>query len=134
MKLPSPRRQHHGEPLSPLIDVVFLLLVFFMLIGTLTPPEPLPVHPPQSQNGATAANSHPTLLVSAAGRLAFEGHEIEPSELRALLDQRLSDSGSRTVTVKADAAVATGTVLGLIKSLREIGIDRISLLTIAAKP
>src|SRR3546814_21197217 len=68
----------------PLINVVFLLLIFFMLVGRLTQAAPFTVTPPVSQQ-AEAAEPQPAeappeaaIQIAADGRLAPNGRLLEP--------------------------------------------------------
>ena len=50
MKFSAPKRVSHGINMVPLINIVFLLLIFFMLSTTLVAPEKFPIEAPQSEN------------------------------------------------------------------------------------
>jgi biopolymer transport protein ExbD len=130
VKLPLLPRHRDREPIGPLIDIVFLLLIFFMLAGTLTPPESFPVRPPRSASTSPAGNDGLRMLLTAEGRLVFEGREINPKDLAQILSNRLSAGVDTVVQLKADAAVATGELITIMDSLRQAGIPNILLLTI----
>lgn len=120
--------------MGPLIDVVFLLLIFFMLVGTFMPPEPIKVNPPLSESGEGAASSHLAVLLAADGRLAFEGRELERTALARTLAQRLAEGTQPTVQLKADAARPAHEVIDVLDALRAAGIDDLVLLTVAEGP
>lgn len=130
MKLPPPPRHRDREPVGPLIDIVFLLLIFFMLAGTLTPPESFSVRPPRSASTSPAGNDGLRMLLTAEGRLVLEGWETNPKDLAQFLPKRLSANVDTVVKLKADAAVATGELITVMDSLRQAGIHNILLLTI----
>ena len=68
MRLPTPtRRARRDDDLIPLINVVFLLLVFFMLTGTLRPPESRDIDLPRIEQGAEADGTPPTLTLDREG-------------------------------------------------------------------
>lgn len=129
MKLPTPYRHRDREHLGPLIDVVFLLLIFFMLAGRITPLEPLAVDPPRSTAAASVKQSTLLILLAADGRMALDDQEVDRDALRPLLRARLAEPSGTLVDVKADARVATGEVVALLEVLREAGVRSIRLLT-----
>src|SRR3546814_17522588 len=80
----------------PLINVVFLLLIFFMLVGRLTQAAPFTVTPPVSQQAEAAeppaaeAPREAAILIAADGRLALNGRTLEPLALKTELVAQLA--------------------------------------------
>lgn len=127
MRLPSPKPPETGENLIPLINVIFLLLIFFMLAGQMALPSPFPVQPPAARLGVEP-EGEPKLLIAADGRLALNG---EPVTLEAL-PARLKAAGvgrDRPLRIKADGALSSERLLGVGRRLREAGVDRVTLIT-----
>ncbi|MCG8561053.1 MAG: biopolymer transporter ExbD, partial [Hyphomicrobiales bacterium] len=114
----------------PLINVVFLLLIFFMLAGRLSAGDPFRVDPPASVSADPAEQRDLVVLVGADGRLALDGEVVEQSALSARLKQRLGDGGNGLVRVKADAAVEALQVVEVMEVLRDAGVERLKLLTV----
>ena len=63
------RRRPHREPIVPLINVVFLLLIFFMLVGSVRPSEPLAVELPRAAAGKEPGRDGRVLYLGADGAL-----------------------------------------------------------------
>lgn len=82
MRIAPPPRRAPGESVVPMINVVFLLLVFFLMTATLSPPDPLAITPPTARGGAETDRSG-ALYLAASGRLA--GHGLEGEALLAHL-------------------------------------------------
>lgn len=129
MKLGTPYHRSNREHLGPLVDVVFLLLVFFMLAGHITSPDPLAVEPPESTAKPPVDPPEMLILLTADGRLALDGQEITPDVLGSLLKSRLAERTNPTIDLKADAGVATGEVMRVMTVLREAGVQNVRLLT-----
>jgi biopolymer transport protein ExbD len=131
---PPPRRVR--EPIAPLIDVVFLLLIFFMLVGVIAPLDPFPVEPPTAERAAGEGGGQLTILLAADGRLAFEGMELDLPTLQARLGERLAEAEGRKagVELKADATVDSGQVIAVLNALRAAGVERLALLTVRSSP
>lgn len=134
MRLPQPPQRRERElSLIPLINVVFLLLIFFMLAGTISPSDPLSVEPPISQQAQHSGHDAPQLLIDAEGRVALDGQILAPNQLKDRLRKQLAaDRGqgktpSRLI-VKADGAVGSRELRGLLAQLRALGIEQVQLL------
>ncbi|HET9680029.1 MAG TPA: biopolymer transporter ExbD [Gammaproteobacteria bacterium] len=110
----------------PLINLVFLLLVFFMVAGQLKQPAPFAIETPttSADNKATVhAKDTMRISVSADGDLALNGIEISRRELRRTLRQ----AKPSMVTLRADAAITAGEFQKVIATLKQAGIERVLL-------
>ncbi|MEX0732326.1 MAG: biopolymer transporter ExbD [Aquisalimonadaceae bacterium] len=130
MRMPEPERREQGEQIIPLINIVFLLLIFFMLAGTLSAPDPFDIDPPEARQGLSADEPQEGLLsISAAGGLAFEGDAIAMEVLADTVRTRLREDEMLRLTLKADAGVRATFLLDVMDALRNAGADSVLLLT-----
>lgn len=128
MKLPRPTRyEYSDESLLPLINVVFLLLIFFIMLGALQSADVLKVEPPVSEVLSEAAPEPAVLLINAQGEMALDSRPITRAELLGALKQ--GPATDTALMIKADAALSATMLVDLLKTLREAGIDRVQLLT-----
>jgi biopolymer transport protein ExbD len=70
MRLDPPPRRTPVEPLLPMINVVFLLLIFFLIVARMTPPAPLTVTVPKAAGQAVVGEV--ALYLAADGTLAHD--------------------------------------------------------------
>ena len=121
------------DGMLPLINVVFLLLIFFMLAGRLAASDPLPVMPPESQTAApagvraVAVSQEAVVLLAADGRLALDGAVLRPADLTVELSRRLQEQPGLRVTLKADSAAQAAAVVDLMDRLRDAGVTELEL-------
>lgn len=125
-RAPSRRIGSEDDRILPLINVVFLLLIFFMVVGRLSVADPFRVEPPRSANGAGAERGPTVLLIGADGQLALDGKPVETGALAAAITELRTEA----VRVKADGAASAGLVVGVLRTLREAGVERTQLLTV----
>jgi biopolymer transport protein ExbD len=121
LELPArPRRRLIS--LTPLIDVVFILLLFFMLASTLTRLHAVPLAAPDSQRAQR--DSQPALLLrlQADGQLDLNGEPIAAAALPALLRERLGQAPDLRVLVQPDDAVPLQMTLQLFDQLADAGV------------
>ena len=128
MKLQRPRRRDMPESTIPLINVVFLLLIFFMLAGRLSAPMPFEAEPPQSDQERRAGEAAVTVYVAADGRLAVGPTETELGELAGLVGAR-REAENGPVRVRADGHAEANRVIAVLDALREAEIGEVRLLT-----
>ena len=124
----------HEERILPLINVVFLLLIFFMLAGRLAASDPFQVEPARSASEGLAERPEMLVLVGADGRLALDGAVTDEVGLKAAVAARMPKgegvaNGVR-VRLKADGRTQAVRVVTVMELLREAGVERLNLLTV----
>lgn len=127
LKAPSPR-QDSEENVLPLINIVFLLLIFFMLAGTIKAPDLFPVQLPESNAEQTADKAPPQLLISATGEFAIDQEILDPSEVAAAIQAKLAADNSSMLIIKADMSTPATTLLKVVNDLSDIDDLRLTLL------
>ena len=133
MRFERRRRTRDDERVLPLVNIVFLLLIFFMLTGRLSVPDPFGVAPPHSAS-RSAADGHGTtitVLMAANGRLALDGKVVERARLKSDVAKRLSDDGTTRVRLMADGRAEARRVVAVIDLLQRSGVKNLHLRTVS---
>lgn len=115
------------ENMLPLINVVFLLLIFFLLAGSFTTPEVFFVEPPTASIEQIADVRDDVILINQDGKIGYLGGIIQESELR----EHITKVEHEALKIKADATTKATRVIAVIDLLQEAGIKNIELLTVA---
>lgn len=124
---PARPARRPAENIVPMINVVFLLLIFFLMTAQITATVPFDVVPPASQSD-TRADGVATLNVSAEGGLYFAGQSDEAVwPLLSALEPQTA------ILIRADAAFSASGLTALINRLAELGAQNISLVTEASR-
>lgn len=134
MRLPESEDAQEVDSILPLINVVFLLLIFFMLLGALQGSDLFAVKPPVSRSVEQSANQQPLILVGAGGRLAFDGRELDELDLQLSVSDLLATEPDPLIRVKADLRAEARRVVEVMELLNAVGVERILLLSVEAKP
>ena len=125
------------ESIVPMINVVFLLLIFFLMTAQIAPPDALEVSPPDALSD-TPAEAELTLYVDKEGTVAFRDHRGEDAALYALELERITlcaDGGCGLegavppLRLRADAEVPATVVAQLLPKLAGLGFGQIELVT-----
>ena len=121
MKLARPVRKQPPETILALIDVVFFLLVFFMLIGRMDATAPFDVSPPTAETGADMPSGGITVSVSADGALAVDGSAVTDEDLNRTVATRLGDTSETLVRINAHRDAELRHVLPLVTRIEALG-------------
>lgn len=123
-------RRPHGPPrdtedhILPLINIVFLLLIFFMVAGALTTPHSVRVDPPEANvDGDKPDRRETTLYLTAEGGLTLGEEPVAMDGLAAAVGER------EELLLRADGAVEGLRVVEVMRALREAGLERVRLVT-----
>ena len=119
------------ERTLPLVNVVFLLLIFFMLSGQLAAVDPFQTVPPQSASEGQTPPRQFVVHLGADGRLAVDGEIMNEIALGRVLAQH---GGSPAVRLKADGRVDAVRTVAVMEVLRSAGIEKVDLLTVPERP
>ena len=115
--------------LTPLIDVVFILLIFFMLAGELVASDPFEVAPPYSTNETEISERDLVVLVGADGTLAVGDRVIEKGAWEGAVAAWLDTDAPPGVWLKADGEAESTEVIAVMEILRAAGVERLKVVT-----
>ncbi|MEX0339957.1 MAG: ExbD/TolR family protein [Arenibacterium sp.] len=134
MKLKRRAPPAQSETIIALIDVVFFLLVFFMLIGRMDATAPFDVSPPLAVTGADMPAGGTTLSVSDTGDLALDGVVITRADLGDALTALMADAPDLRLRVNAHRDAELRHVLPLVGEAEAIGYRDVVLVVTPADP
>ncbi|MEM1429152.1 MAG: biopolymer transporter ExbD [Pseudomonadota bacterium] len=117
-------RKSRQPGLTPMIDVVFLLLIFFLMTAQITPPEPFEIEVPASAS-EEPAETGVVLYLSAQGEIAFEDARGEA----ALAAVRALGAEIDVLNVRADRRVDAAAVAALLSQLSGTGVGSVELVS-----
>ena len=125
------RRPEVSINLTPLIDVVFLLLIFFMVSTSFSELTQLVVDLPEAEGAPASTNTKLLLVVDAEGNMTLDGAPV-PNDARGLseaLRQRLSGNTDIPVTLSADAMTPHQYVVTAMDVAAQLNITRLTIAT-----
>lgn len=125
----NPAPADSEENVLPLINIVFLLLIFFLIAGALTIPDLFPVEPPVSDSETPAAPVETIVLIGADGQISLQNKLIAADQLHALARAIIKQKPLQPFKLKADNQAASGQVIRAIAALRNAGVQQTLLIT-----
>ncbi len=132
MKFPHPNKKSASFNLTPLIDVVFLLLIFFMLTTTFINLESrIKVNLPTGDFAAAEPSENITVTITENNTIYFNGKLIDPLKITENVATELKNDPKKLVILEADKNVLHGKVIRVMDLIKKGGADMIA---IATKP
>ena len=126
------RRAEFGIDLMPLIDVVFLLLIFFLITTSFVKPREEQKIPVNLPSGITGTDSNPddpvTIVVAADGRVRFENEELEGADLADRLAALKKERPEAAILLRGDTEAAHGNVVETLDAIKASGFNKVNLI------
>lgn len=115
-----------GIPITNLVDVLFLLIVFFMLSTVLSYDRGIGVKLPETQTAGQISNRGVAVLINRDGRVFVDGAEVALEKVGTAVRDRQRIQG-RNVILKSDRDTRYQAIAGVMDRLLEAGISDVSL-------
>jgi len=125
----KPRRSAVQLPLTSLIDIVFLLLIYFLLTTNFLVDEGIAIKLPQAKAAAPQTEEVITIIVDAAGDAYIENQKISPAALFDRLQALMGPNRDEMVVVRADRTVMLNRVVKVMDIAKAAGAGRLCLAT-----
>jgi len=124
----EPARERKGLDLTPMLDVVFLLLIFFMLTSIFAKPL-LPLDLPEASTGQISTEPDITVSISRDGIVYVNEDEVPATRLAALLTELFAGKMARDISLRSDQGVPFGRVVEIMDLAKQAGAENISVVT-----
>lgn len=112
----------------PMIDIIFFLLVFFMMNSLQTiAQKALSVQLPQAQSAQTPAQMPIILTVDSEGHITMDNKPVSYDEATALMQQHMSENSNAAVILQADRRTAHGQVVAVMDMLKSAGVKKLAI-------
>lgn len=112
--------------MSPLIDIVFLLLIFFAVTTTFLEQSAIDLELPESSTSQATETTRIVVEIVASGEIRMQGEVVTAEQLEARV-RDLSEQERERITVRADSHIEYGLAVQVIDALRNAGAGGISL-------
>lgn len=115
-----------GINVTPLVDVMLVLLVVMMVTGQYLASRAVPVDLPKASTGETKSPAPLAISVDASGAIFLDGERLSKAELKQRVHAR-SDGSERSALIAADGSARHRAVVDVIDVLRQEGISKLGL-------
>lgn len=139
MHFPRRPQVDTDERILPLINVVFLLLIFFILAGQLSAADPFEIDPARSASETQPDEPDLTLYMGPDGALALNRETMDAAALEQALSAAVETRKAAGETpprlwLKADANTEATALVEMLQTVRGVGIETLKLVTVMDAP
>jgi len=119
--------KRRGPDLMPLIDMVFILLIFFLLTSSALQPS-VDVELPETAEGTLTDLPALVVTIKSDGTLLIDEQAVSPDRFLPVLESRYREQPKTELTIRADRRVAFGEVVKIMDLCKQAGAEEVSFL------
>jgi|TARA_B100000579_G_scaffold152378_1_gene123788 biopolymer transport protein ExbD len=121
-------QEEAGEiDLTPMLDVVFILLIFFIVTSVFVTEAGIEVSKPEASTVEDTSGDLILIAVGAGGDIWIDGDQIDPRFIRSRFELRLADAPNSAVIIQADQNSNNEQVMLILAAAREANIEDVSI-------
>ena len=113
--------------LTPMLDVVFILLIFFIVTSVFVTEAGIEVTKPEASTVEDTSGDLILIAVGVGGDIWIDGEQIDPRFIRSRFELRLADAPNSAIIIQADANANNEQVLLILEAAREANIENVSI-------
>ncbi|CAN2042614.1 Biopolymer transport protein exbD2 [Candidatus Magnetomoraceae bacterium gMMP-15] len=113
--------------MAPLIDMIFILLIFFLVTTSFVKESGVEIDRPTAQSAASKEKIHLMIEITDEGAIYIEGKPVDIRAVRARMKRFIVETPGGAVVIVADKRTNTGIVIKALDECRLAGVQNISL-------
>jgi biopolymer transport protein ExbD len=113
--------------LTPMLDVVFILLIFFIVTSVFGTEAGIDVSKPEASTVEDTSGDMILIAVGPQGDIWIDGDQIDPRFIRARFELRLADAPNSAVIIQGDESASNEQIMLILKAAREANINDVSI-------
>lgn len=112
--------------MTPMLDIVFIMLIFFIVTTSFVKPSGLDVNKPKASQSTQKKSANIFIGVSASGVIQMENRQVDIERVGANVERMLAEAPEAAVLIQADKEAKHGIIVKIMDQVKQAGIDKIS--------
>jgi len=113
--------------LTPMLDVVFIMLIFFIVTASFVKESGLDVNRPDAPTAVKKESANILVAIGASNEIWISGRRIDPRAVRANIERMHAENPEGAVIIQADKKAFTETLVLVMDSARQAGVFNVSI-------
>ena len=129
MKLIDKKKAKAVLNITPLIDVLFILIIFFTITSTFLEQPGLKLDLPKAATGELQKVEKAVLTIAGGSQMQFGDKDVTRTTLPEVLKAAMAERGDKSLIISADKKVEHGTVVEIMDIARQNGVEKLVIST-----
>lgn len=116
-----------GVDLTPMLDVVFIMLIFFIVTASFVKESGLDVNRPDAATAERKERGNILVAISDSDQIWIDRRQVDARAIRAHIERMHAENPQGSVVIQADKNSRTGLLVQVMDAARLAGVDNVSL-------
>ncbi|MDF1880024.1 biopolymer transporter ExbD [Sulfurimonas sp. MAG313] len=116
-----------GIDMTPMLDIVFIMLIFFIVTTSFVRESGIEVNKPQASTAKSKKKVNIIIGIKKSGEIWIDKHPVDIRAVRTTVERLHADTPEGTVIITADKKAQTGVLVSVMDQVKLAGIDKISI-------
>lgn len=113
--------------MTPMLDIVFIMLIFFIVTTSFVKESGVTVNTPQAATAADQQNANIFIAITESGEVWIDRRPVDPRSVRAIVARLHADNPEGSVIIQSDADSTTGMLVDVMDQVRLAGVEGIAI-------
>jgi|SRR5690606_35632873 biopolymer transport protein ExbD len=125
----SPEEDVQAIDLTPMLDVVFIMLIFFIVTASFIKEAGIEVNRPEATTWIEKKSASILIAVSENNEIWIDKNRVDPRSVRQAIERLLAENPKGTVVIQADSEAQVELIVEITNAAREAGVDNVAVST-----
>ncbi|MCC5860619.1 MAG: biopolymer transporter ExbD [Gammaproteobacteria bacterium] len=113
--------------ITPMLDVVFIMLIFFIVTASFVKEAGIDVNRPDAQTAVRQERANILIAISENNEIWIDRRQVDPRALRANIERLHAENPEGSVVIQADKRAVTETLIQVMDASRQAGVFNVSI-------
>ena len=113
--------------MTPMLDIVFIMLIFFIVTTSFVKESGVTVSTPQADTAAQQDNANIFIAITASGEVWIDRRPVDPRSVRAIVARLHADNPEGSVIIQSDEEASTRMLVEVMDQVRLAGVEGIAI-------
>lgn len=113
--------------MTPMLDIVFIMLIFFIVTTSFVKESGVTVSVPQAETASQQDNPNIFIAITESGEVWIDRRPVDPRSVRAIVARLHADNPEGSVIIQSDEYAATGILVDVMDQVRLAGVEGIAI-------
>ncbi|MEN8006256.1 MAG: biopolymer transporter ExbD [Candidatus Krumholzibacteriota bacterium] len=118
----QPEEEEQEINITPMLDVVFIMLIFFIVTASFVKEAGIDVNKPEAQTAVAKEKANILIAIDAGGDIWIERRRVDPRAVRANIERLHAENPQGTVVIQADEDARSGVLVQVMDAARLAGV------------
>ena len=123
----SPAQDETELDMTPMLDIVFIMLIFCIVTTSFVKESGVTVTTPQAQTSSQQENANIFIAITESGEVWIDRRPVDPRSVRAIVARLHADNPEGSVIIQSDENAATGMLVEVMDQVRLAGVEGIAI-------